>query len=74
VGIHEISHKKGESSQEKCEIKAKKSEWLAGVQGVQVQGRVKVDKEIRPPYPVLSRHQGGAHLCYQKLNAGGYRS
>jgi hypothetical protein len=38
VGIHEIGHEKGESSQEKCEMKAKKSEWSAGVQGVQVQG------------------------------------
>jgi hypothetical protein len=38
VGIHKIGHEKGESSQEKCEMKAKKSEWSAGVQGVQVQG------------------------------------
>jgi hypothetical protein len=59
VGIHEISHKKGESSQEKCEIKAKKSEWSAGVQGAQVQGRVKVDKEIRPQKERRRRPEGG---------------
>jgi hypothetical protein len=68
---------KGESSQEKCEIKAKKSEWSAGVQGVQVQGESQGgqgDKTTLPSTvpaprwcpPVLSKTQ-----CWwvQKLRA-----